>query len=362
MGRIYFYCCPPRSLTWTAYQHVPICIAEGLKTIGVEFFSNINYWQTVPGQEAYLFRHDPGVTPDDCTVVVLNNYWLDYGNVFPKDLLHSGRKYRTVYLDTADGIRTRSWDPLFRKFDFIFKLSMNTGCYYPSNVHPWAFGLSNRIVKELQDPAPFSKRKKCIMVNYRVRHYFRSIADRVFIDQIQSILPIDRNIDLCDAAPDDPYHYLYWKQSGRHYPNYYGRLKQTAACACFGGYPVPPRPRDQSAPKMPWHSVMNLLDRRQRRIVQWDSWRFWESLSAGCAAFHFDFDKYGFLLPVMPENRKHYFGIDLDAVDDAIRILRSNIGILEKISEEGRRWAIEHYSPEPTARRFLKTIGCEDIR
>ncbi|WP_347237749.1 glycosyltransferase [Sphaerospermopsis sp. FACHB-1194] len=91
-------------------------------------------------------------------------------------------------------------------------------------------------------------------------------------------------------------------------------------------------------------------------IVQWDSWRFWESLAAGCVTFHLDFDKYGLDIPVMPENWRHYIGIDLDNVPAAIDRIVDEPEILEKIALEGRRWAIENYSPVPTALRFLETI------
>lgn len=89
----------------------------------------------------------------------------------------------------------------------------------------------------------------------------------------------------------------------------------------------------------------------------WDSWRFWESLAAGCATFHVDFDKYGIQLPLMPENWRHYIGIDLDNINATVDMIADDPEILERISTEGRRWAIDNYGPVPTALRFLETLS-----
>jgi hypothetical protein len=113
-----------------------------------------------------------------------------------------------------------------------------------------------------------------------------------------------------------------------------------SACACFGG------------------AVTSSYFTGEPIVEWWDSWRFWESLAAGCVTFHVDFDKYGVKLPVMPENWRHYVGIDLDNMQDTVDRIADDPGILEKISAEGRQWAIENYSPVPTALRFLEMLGC----
>jgi hypothetical protein len=88
-----------------------------------------------------------------------------------------------------------------------------------------------------------------------------------------------------------------------------------------------------------------------------DSWRFWESLAAGCVTFQVDFEKYGLLLPVMPENWRHYIGIDLDNIQETVDRITDDPGILQTISTEGRRWVLEHYTPVPTTLRFFETVG-----
>ncbi|MEG4859826.1 hypothetical protein QUB75_20245 [Microcoleus sp. K1-B6] len=168
----------------------------------------------------------------------------------------------------------------------------------------------------------------------------REIVREQFLPLIQHILPPDESTEDFDKSPSDSYHYLQWKQTGkRHYPSYYQRLKQSAACACFGG------------------AVTSSYFTGEPIVEWWDSWRFWESLAAGCVTFHVDFDKYGVKLPVMPENWRHYIGIDLDNMQDTVDRIADDPGILEKISMEGRQWAIENYAPVPTALRFLEMLG-----
>jgi hypothetical protein len=362
--RIFFYCRP------NEYQHLSICLAEGLKQLNVPFYSNINYFQIDAEQENYLFHHDPTVFPDDCDIVVVEKAWVNHLHSLPENLFHPGRNYVTVYLDDMDGLITPAWYPTIQNFDFIFRTHLNSQTKYPPNFVPWVFGLSNRILKETGNLPNFQHRTLNLLANFRVSQenltliFFGDIEPpqipgmvridstqlrvehplrQVFLDQfcslIEPILPIDDTIDNFNQPPSHPYHALQWQQTGRrHHPNYYQRLKATAACAAFGGYVVPGT--NGNPPYLEW----------------WDSWRFWESLAAGCVMFHVDLEKYGAVLPVMLENWQHYIGIDLDNLEDTVHRIATDPGILEHISQAGRQWAIENYSPVPTAMRFLETI------
>ena len=359
-NRVFFYC------SEQAFQHLSIGIAEGFKELGIPFYSNINYWKTSPEREEYLFNHDPSVSPDNCSVVVLSYQWFNHNSDFPENLFHAERKYITVYLDDMDG--PTIWNPELRAFDFVFRTHYNRRSPNPSNCIPWVFGLSNRILKETSTQPEFQDRNRNLLFNFRNDHELldvshlwlrvpqglikidqgvlsseyplrRIVRDR-FLPLIRQILLVDDKVDNFETHPADSYHYLQWTQTGhRHYPNYYQRLGKSAACACFGGWMVP-----------------NPLA-GENLVEWWDSWRFWESLAAGCVTFHVDFDKYGISLPVMPENWRHYVGIDLDNIQDTVDRIANDPEILARISLEGRRWAIENYSPVPTALRFLETLG-----
>ena len=367
---VYFYCVPTGPAEDSAFQHCIVCLAEGLRDLGVPFYSNINYWRLSADGDRYLFNHDPSVAPEDCGIVVLNQEWLEHNAALPSEIFRSGRDYRTVFIDHLDGSFTDSWRPEMRRFDMILKAHYNRDWPYPSNCgQPWPFGLSNRILQQTSSIPPFSERRKEILFNFRVHHAVREVAKREMQQRFRTILPLDERADSFEAAPQEFDDYLQWCQTGRrHYPSYYRRLKQLAACAAFGGFFVP-RLFDTGPRIAQWGErlsrrldpVLHSVGMRSTRVMQWDSWRFWESLSAGCVTFHLDLEKYGARMPVMPENWKHYIGIDLDHVDDAVERIAGDPMLLEKISAAGREWVLKHYSPVPTATRFLEAVGLKSI-
>jgi hypothetical protein len=107
--------------------------------------------------------------------------------------------------------------------------------------------------------------------------------------------------------------------------------------------------------------LISRLGLKTNRISQWDSWRFWESLAAGCVTFHVDFEKYGFELPVLPKNWEHYIGIDLDNIQESIDKIAEQPEVLEKISIQGREWVLQNYSPKAVALRFMEKIFKTEI-
>jgi hypothetical protein len=360
--KIFFYCCSPGRPENTAYHHQIICLAEGFKYLNIPFFANINYWQISAERGGNLINYDPNVTPDDCSIVILDHYWFleDNNSALPKDLFSKEDVIR-VYLEGSDWFGGY-WKPEFRQFDFIFKSHYSTKCSHPSNVYPGAFGISNRILKETELIPTFQERRKNLLVNFRVKHSLRDIVRQNLVPAISNILMFDETIEDLEIPPSQSDHYLQWAQTGRrHHPNFYKRLIQSTACACFGGNFIPRWPSDPTASVTRVDRILNKiaqkLNLQSKRIIQWDSWRFWESLAAGCVTFHVDFEKYGFRLPVMPVNWRHYIGIDLDHIHQAVERIADEPEVLEKISTEGRLWALEHYSPVPTALRFLEIVG-----
>jgi hypothetical protein len=357
---IYFYCDPKQGVPeGEKLQHLLICLAEGLKDLGITFFSNVNYWKDFPDQEQFLFRQSPDVTPDDCAVVVLQNNWFTDVHPLPENLFHRNRKYIIVYMDAEDTDRTYAVRPEFRQFDIILRNHFNSKFEYGNNFYPWPFGLNKRMLRELEEVPEFQKRKRQLLINFRADHSVRETSCRLIIPRIKKVLPIDNYTNSLDQPPADPYHYLHWVQTGRrHYPDYYVRLKNSAACACFGGFFVPSWPKNpENLISRAGRRILRKLKLKSNTIAQWDSWRFWESLAAGCATFHVDFEKYGLALPVMPENWRHYIGIDLDNIQEAVDRISDEPEILEKVATQGQRWVMENYAPVPTALRFLETVS-----
>jgi len=363
--KVFFYTTSQEGPPEGAYfQDLIINLSEGFQALGIQFYSSNNYWKLFPDSDQSLLQHNPNIAHWDCDIVVLERQWFEENGALPKDLFKSSRKYITVYLDCSDGLRTLSWLPEFRNFDFIFKAHCNKNIKCPSNVYPWAFGLSSRVINELSSCPDFEERQKSILINFRHKkfsHSLRRFSLKSFIPSIQHILSIDSSSDDITIPPQDPYHYLKWAQTGRrHYPSYYKRLSNSMACACFGGYFLAPGFTDANE-KLSYYlskliSEFSEFGFKTNRIGQWDSWRFWESMAAGCVTFHVDFEKYGFQPPVIPKNWEHYIGIDLDNIQESIDRITDHPEILEKVATQGRDWVLDNYSPRSTALRFMKTI------
>ena len=344
------------------FQDLIINIATGMQQLGIKYYASNDYWQSADSD--FPLRSDANVTHHDCDVVVVERQWYEKYGCLPEDLFTANRRYKTVYLDCEEGIagiRSASWRSEFRQFDYILRPHYTTQTKYPDNVYPWAFGLSARVIQELEDPLFFAAKQPSVLLNTRHNKFTNSLrryVEKAFIPQLGKYFTLDTSSDDPTLIDRDSYHYLQWVQMNRrHYASYYRRLKHAAACACFGGFFLAPEIFDRQDLAYYSARIVGDLGIKTSRIEQWDSWRLWESMVAGCITLHVDFEKYGFKLPVMPTNWKHYVGIDLDNIPEAIARITEQPELLAQISARGRAWAIEHYAPKPTALRFLETVS-----
>ncbi len=375
--KIYFYCHPPilngeatYATGYHFYQHSLICLAEGFKALGIEYYSNVNYWLTNESPDSFLFRYNPEVESDDCDLIIISDELFTARNCLPKrifdidQLARKKRSYLVAYVDHSDSVTFPFHEKDLQKIDFCFKSHRISNAWYPSNFYPWPIGLSERILQQLTDVPSFFERKQQAICNFRPtlfgHHSLRQYVCEKFLPALQSLMPVNTTINPDEEttwASANAYDRLMRSQtSSRHVPSYYESLLTSQCILAFGGYFLSPFPRQHtSLPGRALRRIVEKLHLKTQLVDQWDSWRFWEALAAGCVPIHLDFDKYGFILPVMPENWKHYIGIDLDDLDGSISRIEANLERLPEISAEGRSWAIEHYSPVAIARRFLET-------
>jgi hypothetical protein len=359
MNGVYFYCAPPSVGDEVLYQHLLVCLAEGLTALGVPCYSNIDCWPLDPDRSRYVLRHDPNVTADDCAVVILSDEWFTRGGEFPERSPISNACW--IALDREDGSRLRTLQPGFRSFDFVLRTHFSRHTQYRSNFVPWAYGLSERIIAATADATPEGRTWE-LVANWRHTrnpHSLRLAVERSFLPRVRAVLPIDDAREALDTPPAGSLDYLWWYETGRrHWPAYYERMKAAAACASFGGYFVTPWPAAKES------FLSRLIKRGLTRthlethlISQWDSWRFWEAFASGCANINVDLARYDCVLPVMPVNGEHYIGVDLDDVTPVIERLRDDPASVARIGAAGRTWALEHYGPVATARRMLDLAG-----
>jgi hypothetical protein len=375
--RVYFYCRGEEE----NFQEDVIALAEGFRELGVSYHANCDYWlqSTAPGD--YLLRHDPEIVADDCDIVVVSYTYPSWirprtyelvRQPLPAGLFKAGRRYRTVYMDSHDGHRTISWESEFRQFDMILRSKLNRRAWHPANMRPWVLGVNNRILKETSVERPYEERRSALLWNFGASHSYphgtRELADRTFRPAISHFFAVDETKDDLSVEPVDPYEALMWRQTGfRFSRSYYERMKGARAVACFCGELIPPMPYrrperylvggNRAKLRRAFYGLLSCVDPRPPRSVQWDSFRFWETLCAGAVAFNLDLERYGVDVPVMPRNWVHYVGVNFEAVNATIERLRAEWERLPEIAAAGRRWAMENYSPRAMAARFLTDFG-----
>lgn len=373
MPSVYFFCRDNPN----AYQDDVVSLADGLRQKGISVYGNCNYWKTSPDADQWLVPHDPDVQPHDCDIVVVSRKWpqwtdLDFSThlqPLPADLFRRDRAYRTVYLDGEDSYPTASWQDEYRAFDLILRSKFNRRCLNHSNHRPWALGINHRYTDCLAQLPAWADRDPVLLVNFNATHPYVHSARFLTTPLIQQaaagLIEINPKVDPLQTPPADPWDRLMWEQTQhRHSRDYYARLAQSQFVAAFCGEIIPPTPSfprylaggRRAKLSRQFHTALSHLDRRAARLIQWDSWRFWESLVAGCLVIHLDLDYYGVDLPVMPVNGEHYLGLRLDNFRPTFERMQAEPHWTEQIARQGREWALTHYSPTAVATRFLDLL------
>ena len=207
----------------------------------------------------------------------------------------------------------------------------------------WAFGLAPERIAKLANPLPFYEREPVVLRNFRpsANQAVRNVTDLALLPHLEAHFKIDRKFQGTSITDD-----------------HFARLRRYRFCLAVGGNLVEDLLPNQAIASDP-QTIANLSLFRFVRpiaVIRWDSWRFWESLAAGCVTIQLDFEQHGFELPVMPEAWKHYVPLDLSDPAATARRMIEEPDTMAAISEQGRKWALEHYSPKPAAQRFVDWV------
>lgn len=368
--KFYFFCHPQAPADKSGYEHGIIAIAEGLKQLGIEFYGNIDYWEVEPNSNNFLINKTEIFSYSDCDVVVFSSeiYNQNRLDLLPNDLYNPNRKYKIIFIDSSDlivssdGYITPGFYKEIRNVDFVLKSHFCNKYKYPTNFIPWQFGLTNRIISSVR-PISFNNRNNEVLVNFRCKHQLRDLAEKKIMKTIYTELAKNSTTDSFDLHDFNDLEQHYWTLTGRrHYSSYYERLGNSKACATFGGFLQTSKSNSRNI----LFKILRRIDKSYNifnydRILQFDSWRFWESLASGCLTIHANFEKYGVVLPVMPISGKHYLGIDFS------NLKKSKSDLLkfddyENIANNGREWVLNNYSPVKVAERLLNLLkGLETL-
>ena len=347
------------------YQHNIICLAEGFKEIGVEFFGNIDYWYNQEDKSYLIKSHHPDFKPD---IVIYSSHYIRENLNNELELLPN---FISVLIDSEDGFYTVS-DLYANYFNFVLRSHYNANRKYASNVYPWAFGLSQRMINTIQETKN-SKLQERVFINYRVFYNGRFLA-RKFLDPILKIKfklfsKVTDPYDLENIKKNklDNIYNSYWWQSGcRHDLKYYKLLNESRFTYSFGGPIILKLPLSFSSPFIlklnrkitEFILTYSLFSHLSFINYQFDSWRFWESMISNSIPLHFDFESWNFVLPIMPINGAHYFGVkNIDFKGCASKIISLNSSELNQVSINGSNWALDNYSPKAVSLRLLDIIN-----
>jgi hypothetical protein len=164
---------------------------------------------------------------------------------------------------------------------------------------------------------------------------------------------------------------LYRLQTGfRHDLSYYHKLNSSLLTYSFGGI-IYTKPFLTNRLIRPINFLYKLIVSGYKFVKmdadklvfinQYDSWRWWEALYANTCPIHMDFEDWGWVMPVMPENKVHYWGVKkMEFEKSAKQLLQLTRDDILQIGINGRNWAKKHYSPVATAKRLIDLI--EEIK
>lgn len=361
--KVYFFCYPLGTPDKSGYEHVAIGLAEGLKELGVTLHCNVDLWQQSIDENNFLIKktNDPKAYKE-CDIVLFTSSFFLYQrlDLLPTDLFNKKRKYKLVFLDNADGLITPGFDKnIYENVDIILKSHYNKRYSYPENFRPWQFGFTKRILETVQ-PLPYGQREKEILINFRLTHKLRDMAKTEILPMtFNKFSPNYTEDSFEDVENNSALEQLYWRQTGRrHYPAYYKRLSQSMACACFGGFLQENMETETFNFK---HKLLYQVNKvfpivKYDRLYQFDSFRFWEAMVAGCCIFHVDLKKFGAVFPETPESGKHYIGVDVNNPEATKKIMKHGYHYFEDAAMNGKEWAIQKFSTIKVGERFLELV------
>jgi hypothetical protein len=317
---LYFYF-PEKTVSDDIDQYTTMIIVTGLRELGYPCFSNV----------AHTGLATKPISQTQNDFVVLDVTQANYSSVMMDAF--SGLQCRAKLIHSRSDTNNVILMP-----NTVTSLMTHENRFLPFKQprQPWAFGLSNKWLQRHVNTTPFSTRRPVLVRNFRPSpsQGVRSALDLALVPHLEKYFTIDRTIEV----------------SG--YPE---RLTNSVGCLAYGGefysdlVKNPYFAKDASLQQLHANCPMQ----RDTVVARWDSWRFWESLAAGCLTFQLDFEEYGFLLPEMPVRWKHYVPLRLDDPKGSVQEFMDRRTEWEAIAEAGKAWALAHYTPVPTAKRFI---------
>lgn len=361
------------------YDDAVVYLAEGLQELGYACRASRDFGWTGVGNEPLVRRGE--LSSQRWAVAFIDYTAFRFDTIDNKGVYHRREKQpdidslteyanMVVLIDLEDGYSNRcADDPRIR---LIFRAKFNARCKQSSKSRPYVLGVQQRCLDLARRSEDSREGPMAILDSYGFTHPYDHVARTRFREEIIPLLAREgiavkrRTAGSLTVPPEDPVSARWWHLTmGKHNPAYYELVRSYPMHSCICGDVIPAFPYDPSSIlvggnkarlRKVFYSTLTVLLGRRERLIQWDSWRFWETLALGVVPLMYDLDKFGVCLPVMPENWTHYVGIDPDNPSNSVKQLKRRWNDLPIIAAAGRKWMLEHYSPAANARRVMETI------
>ncbi len=216
------------------YYHEMIALAEGFQELGYKIIGNCNYWWQ-PESQSFLINED--IEGDYDIAIYCRRYVLSFEHLlFRKGYPNINFKKINILNDRNDFISPIWLNKHYSVFDLILAGSMVKGLKVPSNVRPWAIGLTKRVMNSID--LFFNETNQIepvIGYNFRVAHNLRKYVNENISLMAKKYPYKDKftsppnGSDLIDA------HY-YKATTRRHVPEYFKSLNECLMFSSFCGY------------------------------------------------------------------------------------------------------------------------------
>lgn len=340
-------------------------LIDGLAKPGFNFFSDAKrYRRSI--DSPYLVNQRKTPLKEFDLIIISAAYNLSDIDEKIIELRKSAPNTILVMIDESDGLRTPGFGKGGQACDLVLKCHYNRKMKYPKNFVPWQFGISQRMIDAIH-PLPVSERNPSAAVNFRVHHQLREYMNDRVLPIFEKQATLDTTVDNQDSSAfSENDRFLNQQARGRHNPFYYQRIPHNLFAIAYGGvFCLPFGNHDKYSAKIA-RIINNILPLfKFDRVRQWDSWRLWESMLAGCCTLHVDLEKYGCYMPVMPVNYKDYIGVDPDHLDIFSSWLEKamqdwkngDYTQLQAMSDSARNFVLDNYHPTIVAQRFLDILS-----
>ncbi len=322
----------------STFSYAATCLADGLNQLGIPIFSNIDYLEPLITDFSFKRSKDPSL-PNKAACLLLD---LQETASFNNKIVSIESSHDCfLALCMQDDVCV-----------FCLQGPAALLCTHENRFRdlegpriPIGFGLSTAMLRRSIHITPDRIRKKQFLRNFRPSYNqeVRACLDLVLVPVLEELCKVESRL----------------AGSERWSEEYFSLLEENLGCLAYGGCLAQDLSQNDYFRRLEScdHNLVNFHN--QTVVLRWDSWRFWEALVFGCAAVQLDFERYGFKLPVMPENWQHYIGINLADVRSDLERMMDERTKLSEIAWNGRQWAIQNYSPVAVARRFLAI--CESL-